>query len=141
MYSQPPFNPYAPAQNPPPSGNGDQIGSLRERVAKLESNVPHLAAAIEEAKTNQERFWYRIQRIEQHGAEAVMRVPMLVADSLAPLTARMEKLEARWWAPLRPYLWRVYLGLAVLGFAFGWRRVTGEVLPVRLIVDWLLKNF
>lgn len=136
MPSQQPFNPYAQTSSraPPPD-------DLRERVAVLETQLPHLAAEAIEAKRQSDTSWQRILSIEAAGAAAIREMPALIEAALSPLQVRLLKLEARWWEPLRPHLGKVYIGAIMLAFAWGWKRVTGEPVPVRVWIEVILKSF
>jgi len=135
MQSPPPFNPYE--QNSPPAA----ASTLGERVAVLETQHRHLHGAVHEVKHRSDGLWQHVAAMERAGAEAVKALPDLIQAAVTPLGERLHKLESRWWEPLRPYLGRVYLAGILLAFAFGWKRITGEALPVRVWIEMIIKNF
>lgn len=138
MQSQPPFNPYA--QPSPMPGNGDQIGTLRERVATLEERG---RSRDKDWASNTQQIGVlgdRLSRIETAGGQAIRTLPSIIEAHLLPDRRRLDKLEASWWEPLRPHLWKVYMGLFALAFAKGWRLVTGEPMPIRYLIEWFLQG-
>jgi hypothetical protein len=135
MPSPPPFNPYeqtSPQAQPP--------ASLGERVAVLETNHRHLHGAVQEVKHQSAGLWAHVASMERAGAEAVKSLPGIISTATLPLQERLAKLETRWWEPIRPYLGRIYVAGILLAFAFGWKRVTGEPLPVRIWLELIVKS-
>ena len=128
--SPPPFDPYAPR------GNG-VVGDLRERLAVLETKGEETSRTLASHAQRIERLSDRQLRTETAGAAALNELPRLLESFTQPLDARVRKLETRWWEPMRPYFWRVYAALGLLGFALGWKFVTGEPLPMGQVIKML----
>lgn len=128
--SPPPFDPYAPR------GNG-VVGDLRERLAVLETKGDAIARTLDTHAVRIERLSDRQLRTETAGAQALSELPRLLESHTHPLHTRLSRLETRWWEPMRPYFWRVYAALGLLGFAMGWKFVTGEPLPMGHVIKML----
>ena len=137
MPSPPPFNPYArTSSRPEPS---QSHGDLRERMAVTETTLGYHSSEIQEHRQQLGDLWRKHRELETAGAQAVQAVPALISAALTPVTERLAKLEATWLTHLRPHMWKVWLGLCLLLFAGAWRKVTGEPVPIRMLVEIALK--
>lgn len=138
---QQPSNPYA-TSSAPANGNG-LIGDIRERLAVLETDAKATSRRLDSVEPTVTRLGERLLRQEDQlanltkaGQAAIDSLPGLMAMHTEPLERRVKKLETPWWGPLRDHVWKFYLGIGMLGFAFGWKQVTGEPLPLgRLLVE------
>lgn len=132
-----PSNPFAPSR-----GSDRSQSSELERLATLEANQQHLASGLEhtrQATVQLQTQVHHLVKVQQLGINLVAELPAMVEKHLAAITQRLINLEASWWEPMRPHLWKIYLALGTLAFAKGWKLVTGEALPISTIIIGLLR--
>lgn len=129
-------NPYESRE----SSRGPTLADLRVELAEVRVRLDESVSTQRRQGQAIADISTEVRDLRRLGTDAIQGVPGYVSSRLEPFDKRLKALETHWWEPMRPHLWKVYGAAIALAFAFGWKRVTGEPLPLVPIVLELLKH-
>jgi uncharacterized coiled-coil protein SlyX len=126
-----PSNPYAQLEP------GGIEAMIRERLATLEAGHRHQQVEIDSTSQAIHQVRRDMRALDDAGRQAVLEIPATIKAAVRPLERRLHSLETRWWEPMRPHLWKVYLGLTFLLMSRIYKGLTGNAIDIIALLELL----
>jgi hypothetical protein len=135
-----------PSSPPPASngnGNGNHAGPEGERIARLEERQKTNVQTLVHLSEGHRELWRAYHHMQEVGRQVIHELPATIDARVRPLEDSIKEvqatLEQRWWEPMRPHLWKIYIAVAIIVASRLHRYFTGQPLDVPNLLGLFLR--
>lgn len=129
-----PSNPYEqtgmPGLEAPALTNERRLTTLEVGHRHQQVEIDNSSAAIHSVRQD-------MRALADAGRHAILELPTVIDTRVRPLEQRLRQLETRWWEPMRPHLWKLYLGVAFLIMSRAYKGLTGNAIDILTLLQFL----